>query len=281
MPNIGKSIRLFLIEGTPSGRWVCELSSWTGKAYKIPRSMVPTSDDRVDLKAPGVYFLFGRNDDDKETIYIGESENVLDRIKQHLSKEAWTECVIFISKDDFLNKAHIKYLENRFHAIATETKRYSVSNTASPTKSSVSEADISELEEYIINARLLVNALGFKAFEPVAESHKKTDTETLSISVAGTNASGQITSEGFVVFGGSSICHNPAPTMTKPLKKLRDKLQEEGKIDQNFLLTEDILFSSPSAASSFVLGYSSSGPVYWKNSQGISLKDIETGKKQV
>ena len=38
--NYGKSIRLFLIEGIADGRWMCELSNWTGKAYKIPRNCV-------------------------------------------------------------------------------------------------------------------------------------------------------------------------------------------------------------------------------------------------
>ena len=38
--NYGKSIRLFLVEGTADGRWMCELSNWTGKAYKIPRKYV-------------------------------------------------------------------------------------------------------------------------------------------------------------------------------------------------------------------------------------------------
>lgn len=32
----GKTISLFLIEGDPNRRWVCELSNWNGKAYKIP-----------------------------------------------------------------------------------------------------------------------------------------------------------------------------------------------------------------------------------------------------
>lgn len=38
--NYGKSIRLFLIEGIADGRWMYELSNWTGKAYKIyPENM--------------------------------------------------------------------------------------------------------------------------------------------------------------------------------------------------------------------------------------------------
>ena len=36
----------------------------------------------------GVYFLFGRNDEtDEEQVYIGEAENIFNRLKQHLSEK--------------------------------------------------------------------------------------------------------------------------------------------------------------------------------------------------
>ncbi|MEG1788993.1 MAG: hypothetical protein RR268_07245, partial [Kiritimatiellia bacterium] len=33
--TFGKRIQLFLVDGTPNGRWICELSNWTGIAYKL------------------------------------------------------------------------------------------------------------------------------------------------------------------------------------------------------------------------------------------------------
>jgi len=71
--SLGKSISLFLIDGTPDGVIACELSNWTGKGYKIPRNNLKDVSNRSDLKKPGVYFLIGLNEDDKETVYIGES----------------------------------------------------------------------------------------------------------------------------------------------------------------------------------------------------------------
>ena len=63
MPT-GKSISLFLIDGTPDGVIVCELFNWTGKAYKIPRNLLKELSKREDLKKAGVYFLFGRDETD-------------------------------------------------------------------------------------------------------------------------------------------------------------------------------------------------------------------------
>lgn len=83
--SFGKVIKLFLVDGTPNGRWICELSNWTGIAYKIPRSMIKESENRKELSSPGVYFLFGYDEEkDKPLIYIGEAEDIIIRLKRHL-----------------------------------------------------------------------------------------------------------------------------------------------------------------------------------------------------
>jgi len=121
--TFARSIKIFLIDGMPHGRMSVELSNWTGKAYKIPRTMVLESGDRPDLEGTGVYLLFGKDleDDSKDTVYIGETEEVLKRLKYHLdNKEYWNVAVVIISKDDNLNKAHLKYLESKMYEYALE-----------------------------------------------------------------------------------------------------------------------------------------------------------------
>src|SRR5260370_36722906 len=84
-------------------------------------------------------------------------------------KDFWHETIVFISKDENLNKAHIKYLENRLHDIAKSANRYKIENTNIPTQSSISESDTAEMEEYLENIKLLVNTLGHKVFEEKRE----------------------------------------------------------------------------------------------------------------
>lgn len=126
----GKSIELFLVNGTADSLITAELSNWNGKAIKIPRIEVPTC-SREDIKQAGVYFLFCKEDNGKDSVYIGEAENVKDRLIQHLrdaqaekEKYYWNTAVIFIGRD--LNKALIRYLENRFVEIARQCNRYEV-----------------------------------------------------------------------------------------------------------------------------------------------------------
>lgn len=89
--NIGKSISLFLMDGTPDGVVACELFNWTGKGFKIPRSKLKELSDRHDLKKAGVYFLVGKDDEDYDTVYIGEAEDVYKRLLQHQDKDFWSE----------------------------------------------------------------------------------------------------------------------------------------------------------------------------------------------
>src|SRR6478736_947226 len=104
--KFGKTIKIFLIDGDSNGRMSCELSNWTGKAYKIPRIKIKECSDRDDLNGTGIYLLLGKDDEDNDLVYIGEAESVFSRLKQHLNgKEFWNEAIVFISKDDNLNKA--------------------------------------------------------------------------------------------------------------------------------------------------------------------------------
>lgn len=276
--TFGKTIQLFLLDGTPNGRWICELSNWTGIAYKIPRTRVKESEARAELSSPGVYFLFGRDETkERPLIYIGEAENTIVRLKQHLDKkDDWNEVIVFISKDANLNKAHVKYLENRFHSIAMECSRYTVENSTKPTKSAVSEAEQAQLEEFIYNAKILVNALGHKAFEPYAEYTKgNSDNEQFFYVSAGTGkARGIPTSDGFVLLKGSPIHTTSANSLNIGIKRKVEESREKGQIVDN-VLHEDMLFSSSSAAAAFAAGYSISGPQQWKTADGKTLKSFE------
>lgn len=276
--NYGKSIRLFLIEGTADGRWMCELSNWTGKAYKIPRKYIKQSNDRPELSNTGVYFLFGRSDEkDTYKAYIGEAENIYDRLLIHLKeKEFWHECVVFISKDNNLNKAHVKYLENRLYTIAKETNRYEIENSNTPTQSSLSESDQAEMEEFIFNAKLLLGAIGHRFLEDsIGSTESRDNIVTFTLTGKNYKASGTTTSEGFVVFKGSRISNKTNTSLTQSLISKREMLLTQNIINDHYIFEQDYTFSSPSTAASIICGSSINGKVVWKTLQGMSLKDFE------
>lgn len=274
----GRTIRQFLIDGTANGRWTCELSNWTGKAYKIPRTYINHCDDREDLTNTGVYFLFGTNDDtDRQQVYIGETENIIARIKQHVvEKDFWTECVAFISKDNNLNKAHIKYLENHLYRMAKASNRYEVLNSVVPTESSISEMDRAEMDEFIDNMQLMLSVLGHKVLEPSVTKSAKQNEHTFSLQDrTGSKARGRLTAEGFAVLKGSIISKTVASSLSPSATNKRNQLFENKIVNDQGEFMQDWLFSSPSLAASIVVGYSINGRAAWKDQKGLSINDIE------
>jgi hypothetical protein len=280
----GKTIKIFLIDGDPNGRMSCELSNWSGKAYKIPRIKIKDCTDRDDLTSTGVYLLFGKDDDGKEQVYIGEAESILKRLNQQLTqKDFWNEAIVFISKDENLNKAHIKYLENRLHDIAKSANRYKVDNSIIPTQSSISESDRAEMEEFIEYIKMLVNTLGHKVFDEKREFKPKQKQEIFFIKAdRGADAQGEPTSDGFVVFKNSKAAGSIVNSMTPSFITLRQKLIDQNVlIDKNeyFEFSDDYIFTSPSTAAVMVMGRNANGLTEWKQKDGKTLKEFETNEK--
>ena len=277
----GKSIELFLVNGSADSLITAELSNWNGKAIKIPRIEV-ASCGREDIKQAGVYFLFCKEDDESDSVYIGEAENVKERLCQHLrdyqtEKEEyyWNCAVIFIGRD--LNKALIRYLENRLVEIARECRRCTVLTKNTYKNTVMKESQISTMEEFIDNVKILINTLGYKILEPILQSDANSmiDDELLSLTTSSIKAKGKITTEGFVLLKGAKLNEKTSFKSLSPgVIKLRERYFLDGRV-KDLMTAEDILFSSSSAAADFVLGYSVSGPQMWKAADGRSLKEIE------
>ncbi|TVQ11529.1 MAG: GIY-YIG nuclease family protein [Bacteroidetes bacterium] len=287
--KFGKTIKLFLIDGDTNGRLTCELSNWTGKAYKIPRNLIKICTDRPEIQTTGVYLLLNKSADLSEIgqLYIGEAEDIFKRLTQHVKeKDFWNEAIVFISKDDNLNKAHIKYLENRLHDIGLAANRYELINTQKPTQSSISESDKAEMEEFLANILTLVSTLGYNAFEKIrqADTKEQPDKEEdlfYITATRGANGIGKTTSEGFVVFENSQVADPVTNSYPKTMQKLRDALITEGVIfneKDKLILERDYLFSSSSSAAMIIMGRSANGLTEWKMKSGKTLQEFETGE---
>ena len=292
-----ESINVFLIDGSPNGLIQCTIGNWKGVAYKIPRTELERCKDRKHLKHSGVYFLFGKTEDEEGVVYIGQArerkngEGILYRLQEHLrnpDKDYWTEAIAFTNDDNSLGPTEICYLEHRFCTIAKKAKRYIVKNDKEPSPGNITEAKESELERFIEYSKLIMGILGHKIFDTlVAKIRKDSSTKSQRTSNSPTEvilflehkidkerkALGKRTSEGFIVLAGSYINQTISEYLPSSYKSLRKRfaslISNEGKLKEN------ILFASPSAASAFVLGKSSNGLTDWKTNEGKSIKEIE------
>lgn len=295
MQTRGKSINLFLMDGSASGRIKCTLANWTGVAYKIPRTDLEKCKDRDDLRQSGVYFLFGISEQtDENMVYIGQAgtrkngEGILFRLYEHKrnsDKDYWTEAVIFTTSNNSFGPTEISYLENRFCVMAIEAKRYIVKNANDPTSGHITEEKESELEEFIDYAKIVMGTLGHKVFDSLTATDKQSAPavcddyiELLLYLKRKSRKSGKVieasckqTNEGFVVLKGSLVETIDSDSIPPGIKESRQK----ASIDENGILQEDVLFRSPSYAAAFVIGGHANGLTAWETIDGKTLKDIE------
>jgi len=288
----GRSIRIYLADGSAAGIRHAEVVNWTGQAVVCPRARVAELKDWEEARRPGVYLLVG--DDPEGTrplVYIGEAEHVLDRLKQHAAdqgKDFWDQVVMFTNKDANLTKAHVKYLESRLVELAREIDRAKLVNGNTPPRPSLPRADRDAMEEFLGPARLLLAALGFTALQPLARrpesgvegpSGPLAEVELrLVIPKRQTDARGAQTDEGFVVRSGSRGDATVRESLQKGWRALREELLADGSlvaVAGGVQFTRDVLFASSSAAASVSLGGVWNGRTGWKAADGRTLAELE------
>ena len=282
---MAKTITIFLVDGEPNGLKIAELSNWVGQAIVIPRNKLRETKTRSECNKPAVYFLIGKESEEAllSSVYIGEAENLWSRLSTHDSnKDFWQAAIAFVSKDNNLTKAHVKYLESRCLSIAKSISRCILQNTTESVLPNLSESDTAEMEEYLENLKILLASLGYPIFqEPVTRKDKEVGT-LFYCKGKGAVGNGRMTNEGFIVYKDSTASTQITDAVRKRNERIISSLLQSGHIkkisDKLFKFEKDYLFNSPSAASDFVVGHSSNGWDYWKTKQGKSLKVIEQEK---
>ena len=279
-----------MIDGTAYGPRLGEIGNWVGKAIYSPRASVNKIMNRPEFDNPGIYCLKGDPTDDAfdEKIYIGEAENIKARLKQHLSdpNKDFKELIFFVSKDELLTKTQIRYLESRLVQIALEAKTAQIDNGNSPSLPTLHEADVSDMEYFLEQIKLILPVMGFKFLisstvspEQSSESTAKNEAhETYYIKTKTFKATMKETDQGYIVAKGSEAKKTLAQSSTETYRNMRRKLVETKIMVEDgdqLIFAEDTVFNSPSAASNMILGRNSNGFTEWINKKGATFKEVQ------
>lgn len=284
--SVGKSVRLFLADGTPGGLLTAEIMNWTGHVVAAPRSELAAMLKRDEVKRTGVYVLLGDDPDSLGGLiaYIGEGDDVGKRLYQHArsedqnGKDFWDRAVVLTSKDANLTKAHARYLESRFITLGLQANRAKFLNSTNPAPSTLPEADVSDMEYFIEQAKIVLPVLGVNIFRSAATAMKPTSTDRsgsvepspifeLKLKKDGIVATAQEVDGEFTVFQGATA-RLKWVGVGGNYQSLREKLEHDGTLvpstdGRNLHFTHDQVFASPSAAAAVVLGRSSNGRKEW------------------
>jgi hypothetical protein len=275
------TIKLFLPRGDAKSLRTAEISNWSGKAVAAPRTEIDELLAREELDKAGVYMLIGNDPlTNAPRAYIGEAEVIRERLKQHKTKEFWFSAIVFVSKDENLTKAHVRYLESRLLAEAARVNRFTLEqNQAGGSK--LPESDREEMEVFLDRIRQLLPVLGSDILAPIAQPAAKAQPGgVLYCRIKGAEGRGQRTANGFVIFRGSTAVLEERPSAENYpyVMAQRKQLIAEGVLTEKdgfLVFTRDAEFSSPSAAAAVIHGGSANGLTAWKTEGGKSLKQLD------
>jgi len=267
------TIKLFLPRGDAKSLRTAEISNWSGKAVAAPRTEIDDLLAREELDKSGVYILTGIDPDSGAPhAYIGEAEVIRERLKQHKNKDFWVSAVVFVSKDENLTKAHIRYLEGRLISEATRVGRFKLENSQL-SGSKLPESDREDMNVFLYRIQQLLPVLGSELLVPIAPGAGETTTTELAplvCRIKGALAHGQPTPAGFVIFKGSTavLIERPATAKRQPyIIALRKGLIADGTLVESngfLMFSKDTEFSSPSAAASVIHGGGANGLTEWR-----------------
>ena len=315
-----KKIEVFLYHFEDGG--IIKITSPNSRTVliKIPREHLGDAKNIPETEYTGVYMLVNSSiNAGMKSLYIGQAgprnnnRGLLCRIEEHARRTDWEEALLFIRNDNSLGSTEINFLENRFYKMAYDSKRFDVQNANEPSPGNVTQSKESELYEYIEEANLLMDVLGFNVIKPKANSilaeqevfDKKqlisnstppTNDNTVSI-LSNTEESNNylfyyrsVTKDDkrsfdaqakevdgrFIVLSSSKIA--TSVTNTCPEDAIRAREEYATLISKEGILSKNISFNSPSAAAKFVSGSSVNGYLVWRDKNDISLKDVETAQ---
>jgi len=266
----------------------------TGDATKVSHARITTEAIRVvflekselehqkrDLQIMGCYILVGVDKNGNDSVYIGETESLYDRLLEHKKKkDFWNKVYTLQNLGGTFDKAHLTYLEKLMIGYAKEVSRFTVHNSNSGKTTTIPESKKNECLVYFETIKTLLKALGFTVFVP--EVDKRDIKGKMKFFFKHNDglwdAEGVYVDEKFIVLKGSITRKEPTKHKQNSNElKFRDKLIDDGviqEIDGVLKFVKDYAFSSPSYASDIVSLGSNSGWIVWKNKNGKELKEV-------
>ena len=250
-----------------------------------------------EMDRPCLYLLV----DEGRKAYIGQTTSFRVRVKDHLGKKRWwTRAYVFVSGSNQYDQASITYLEYLAIHEGLATGAYDLSeNGQRPTKPILQEGDSSDYDEIFeeikffleyercfvfvkpevntkpeepLQQKVVVPQPAAKEYPPFFLRHMNHTCVARGYPLNdGTNS--------FVVLKGSEISVKESNTKGG---SVRVEMLKHCTLygDEKYVLNEDLVFKTPSGASSACLGRNSNGYVEWKTEAGVTLKSYLENLKQ-
>ena len=303
------TLRIEFLDGRPDGLAVANLIYRPIRVLHVPRSGLDDLEEYPEASGTGVYLLTGPDPADpvRPKVYIGEADDVLDRLRRHDRenvKTFWRRTFCVVSGDDELNKGHARFLESELCARASAANRASLVNGNRPAPKRLSRAHKAFMGEFLDDLGRILPAFGLDILSPTAAPRPepaeptppvaapprrvKTSPNTeppagvrFEMSVRGNVARATDRDGEFVVLRGSWVSQTIG-SLQKSNRKRRELLTKDGVIGPapastgEWVFLKDQAFTGVSTAATVVAGGQRNGRITWKRpGTGQSYGDWE------
>jgi len=277
-----KTIEIFLPGGNPLELEEATLTTSVIKVVHINQSELENSKERINQN--GCYVLYGRDENEESIIYIGEADNIFNRLKQHKkSKNFWNQAYAIQHIGNRFDKANLHFLENLMIKEALTANRYRVANGNKGQKNNITESKEAESINFFEDIKLILHTLGLDLFKP---KNSKVNLNVTNIFYfkshsVGYNASAIYENDELTVLEGSIAAFKIRKSNNKSNGGLQAKLISEDVLKENdgmYVFVKDYTFTSPSAAGGIVSGSSTNGWTAWKNANNKTLDEMFRNK---
>jgi hypothetical protein len=278
----GRTIQLFLVDGTANGLRKATIHGWTGLTFVATDSTFGALLARPELDRTGIYILHGPDPQGfgSTRAYIGSANSVVERIKQSAAqRDFWETAIAVTTSDDDLSKGHVEYLEARLIEMALLAKRVKLDNGTHPSglRRRLPEADQANMEQFLLNLQVILPVIGLDLLKPQPKAAVQTAAPPEQRTYgevkfeirhkAGAEADAVEEDGEFVVLEGSMALKDSG-FQANSYSSLKTSLIAQGVLesagDNLYRFTVPYSFGSPSAAAAVVLDRNANGRTEWK-----------------
>ena len=249
------------------------------------------ADYASELNKPALYILVNR---DKKQLYVGETDDSVKRLRNHESKDFWTEAIVFHSTGDTLSTTEVKWLEARTYETLNNLGYYDLSeNKQTPQYPPLKRHQIYTLEPIFEEAKNYICAAGFDIFlkkkvnevkqqaivfpesKPEATAPKNNIIKCLLTRNAQAQGLFDTSDQSLTVLKGSKVNSVHLEKSKESYKKARERQLAEytEEVSGEKIVKADVRFDTPSGAAVFCVGGSANGWNTWKDEQGRELNE--------
>jgi len=250
-----------------------------------------------EMKKSALYLLV----DEEKKAYIGQTRSFNSRVKDHLAKKKWwTRAYVFVSDAGRYNTASIEYLEYLAIREGLAAGVYDLSeNGQTPTVPTLQKYDRNEYDKIFEGIKFFLNYERCFVFvkpevntkpeeplqqkvvvpQPAAKEYPLFFLRHTNHSCVAKGYPLNDETKSFVVLKGSEVSVKESNDKGGGARvEMLKHCTLRG--DDKYVLNEDLIFKTPSGASSACLGRSSNGYDVWKTEAGVTLKSYLENLKQ-